>query len=438
MLAPVCPPAGEAPVRSNPAPVPRHGADAEEGHRAGGNQETARLCAVEGELVAVGQAVVVGVEVDRVGDVHEHLVAVGETVAIGVRVERVGVMGEHLVAIGEAVSVGVGLQRVQPVNQHLVAIGEAVGIGVGAGPIELCLQLHLDVAPLWRERCEAPAVRHPVRSHGARAVLGRGEIEVWACEQGGCLAPVVLPPARHRTVGLQPAAEVASGGQTDVGTGAEIRRLSVAVVPPAFRCAVEAQPAGVVVGRSELGVGTRALQRRFPRVVVAPTRHITGGRQRTGVVVSGHDLEVRPGALARRLAARVPAPAFDGAVVSHAAGVGLSRSQVDVGTCPLGGGLSVVRQPQVEAGIVFFPAPHIPIHPQRAGVELSDRDVYERAVAMGLGVVHRVGPPAGEAPVRPNPTPVSRHVAHAQNGHRSGRNGQAGGLRAVDPQLLAV
>ncbi len=113
----------------------------------------ARPNGLQGDLVAVGQTVAVGVLQQRIGIVDVHLVAVFEAVVIGVLVERIRAVliflkvGQpvvirvvrhavyavgldharveiiaHLPAVGQAVAVGVGIQRIGVVDVDLVAV----------------------------------------------------------------------------------------------------------------------------------------------------------------------------------------------------------------------------------------------------------------------------------------------------------------------------
>ena len=82
------------------------------------------------DLLAVGESVVVGVVIERVGAVGADLIAVGEPVVVGVVIQGVGAVGSDLVSVGETVAVGVIGQRVGARHVDLISVGESVVVGV--------------------------------------------------------------------------------------------------------------------------------------------------------------------------------------------------------------------------------------------------------------------------------------------------------------------
>ena len=81
------------------------------------------------DLVTIGEAVVIGVGVERIGSECD-LVTVVQPVVVRVGIERIGPVDVDLVTIGQAVVIGVGVERIGP-ERDLLAIGEAIVVRIG-------------------------------------------------------------------------------------------------------------------------------------------------------------------------------------------------------------------------------------------------------------------------------------------------------------------
>ena len=379
------------------------------------------------DLVAVENAIAVGLGVERIRATHVDLFAVVETVVVRVGIEGIRAMEVDLRPIRQTVTVRVGEGRIREVELHLVAVAKAIGVGVDA-------RLHEGARESGREAWQvdgggiSPAVDRSGGADGARDVQPRREVHVGSRAQHGRLPVGVAAPALHRPVGLQPAGVVVAGGQEEEGTYLLFGRLSPIVEAPAFGGAVEPQATGVARSGGELSEGARAKRRGLSVHVGAPALCMGVGSQPARVVPAGHDRRVRTHPLARCLAEVVAAPAGHATLEAQPAGVDVAGGQGDVRPFAERRRLAVVLP-----GEGLAPALRISVHAQPAAVEVARGEIGEVAALFGGSLPHRVPAPAG-----------GFSAGHERAGVPHARRQRAGGCqqtrwaRAVHVDLLAV